>query len=487
MPILLSTNSPTPIQVLEPMTTFKKATARATLPATAALAAILSTLACNPSASDDSDAGATADAAPSNADASPSSADGAPMSDAGSEASCASDATGLSCVFALYDQVVAECDPDQLAELTANLDARHGHLPLWHQGRALFVSYAGSAAVAGDFNDWDAAALATSALCSGELFVATAAITSGYYRYKLVRGDSWSLDSSNWAFAFDDYVGNDDGRNSVLNTYDSGRGHLVQPEQQLCSTELGNCRWFTTYLPAAYQAPANAARSYPVVFMHDGQNIYDDHDCCFGHTGWEVNVQADADIASAAIDAVIIVGFDHAGDQRGDEYAYPAAIGGAQEQFMDFQVTRVQPTAASYWRLDSTRYYTAGSSFGGLIALSLALTYPDVYAGAASLSGAFWPGQEDDVAMRDLVAATGHVGVALYLDHGGSASSGGDGYADNLEVRDLMVGEGWQRQDAPSCTATATSLCYFHDVDATHDELAWRDRSFLFLRYFFAP
>ena len=468
------------------MTMFEKTTPRATLPTASALAVIFFTWACSPSSSD-SDAGtAVADAATASADTNPSAADGAPLPDADNPASCATDATGLSCVFALYDEVVAGCDPDQLAELSANLSARRGRLPLWHEGRALFVS-AGSAAVAGDFNDWSAAALATSALCASSLFVAAAPIPSGYYRYKLVRGDSWSLDDANWAFAFDDYAGNADGRNSVLNTYDSGRGHLVSPDQELCSTELGNCRWLTSYLPPGYQAPANAARSYPVVFMHDGQNIYDDHDCCFGHTGWEVNVQADADIAAGEIDDVIIVGFDHAGAQRGDEYAYPAAIGGVQEQFMAFQVTQVQPTAASYWRLDNARYYTAGSSFGGLIAFSLALNYPDIYAGAASLSGAFWPGQEDNVAMRDLVASAGHVDVALYLDHGGSASGGGDGYFDNIEVRDLMVGEGWQRQNAPACSASTTSLCYYHDLDATHDELAWRDRSFRFLRYFFAP
>ncbi len=452
-----------------------------------AFALLLASAGCGGgSGATDPDGSVTADAEPDGPDAGPGAPDAAgPNADA-APGDCPTDATGLACVLDLYDQVAAGCDPDLLAALDAALTARHGDLPLWYQGRALFVTRGEAAAVAGEFDDWSTSALLTSQLCGSELYLADTTIASGFYQYKLVRGDSWLLDPENWAFAYDDYEGNPDGKNSVLDTYDSGRGHLVQPDQELCSTELGNCRPFTTYLPPGYGAPAQASRRYPVVFMHDGQNIYDDHDCCFGHTGWEVNVQLDADIAAGEVEPAIVVGFDHAGDLRGDEYAYPIAMDGEQETFMAFQVEQVQPTAATYWRLDPDRVYTAGSSFGGLVALTLAFTYPDVYAGAASLSGAFWPGQDENLAMRDTIAAKGKVAVALYLDHGGSADSGGDGYFDNLEVRDLLVDAGWSLQTSPDCTAGDDALCYYHAVDATHDELAWRDRSFRFLRYFFA-
>ena len=53
-----------------------------------------------------------------------------------------------------------------------------------------------------------------------------------------------------------------------------------------------------------------------------------------------------------------------------------------------------------------------------------------------------------------------------------------DGAADSVEVRDLLVGLGWQRADSPSCTPGPSSLCYFHEPGATHDELAWKARSF---------
>jgi len=403
--------------------------------------------------------------------------------DATPAGTCAPGGAGLECLFDLYDEVASSCDPTRLDDLRISLAARHGDLPAWYAGRALFVAD-GPVAFAGTFNDWQADALVASALCGSELFMAESAVSSGRHAYKIVRDGVWELDPENWAFAYDDYEGNADGKNSVLNTYDSGVGHLVQPEQELCSTELGNCRPLTTYLPPGYGAPENAQRHYPVIFMHDGQNIFDDHDCCFGHTGWEVNVQLDSDIAAGLVEPAVVVGFDHGGAQRGDEYAYSTAVGGLQEVFMEFQVNDVQPAAAAYWRLDSDRVYVAGSSFGGLVSMRLAFAYPDTYRGAASLSGAFWPGQEDGTALRDVVSATGAVAVALYLDHGGTAETGADGYFDNLEMLDILIGLGWQRQNSPDCTLAADSLCYFHDVGATHDELAWRDRSYRFLRYF---
>src|SRR4029078_7150247 len=113
---------------------------------------------------------------------------------------------------------------------------------------------------------------------------------------KAASSSTWSLDANNPAFAYDDFTGNPDGKNSVLNTPDSGRGHVVRLVRW-CSAALGNCRDVTAYYPPGYNAPESATRTYPVLFMHDGQNVWDDHDCCFGHTGWEVNVALDEEIA----------------------------------------------------------------------------------------------------------------------------------------------------------------------------------------------
>ncbi len=397
---------------------------------------------------------------------------------------CAGGPAGVPCLMALHDRVTASCDPVELAALVAGLDERRGSWPLWHAGRALFASDR-AIGVAGEFNSWKTDALATTALCQSGLFTAMATVSSGRWPYKFVDGADWSLDPQNWGFAYDDFEGNHDGRNSILDTYDSGLGHLVQPPDPVCSTVLGNCRPLTTYLPAGYDDPAKGAKTYPVLFMHDGQNIYDDHTCCFGHTGWEINVQLDADIAAGLIEPVIVVGADHAGSARIDEYGYSTSVDGKMETFMAFQVETIQPTAKTYWRVDLDRAYVAGSSLGGLVSMRLALAYPDKYRGAASLSGAFWPGQDTHTALTDVLGAVGRVPVGIYLDHGGDPAQNTDGAADSDAVRAQMVSLGWTRQDSASCEFAADHVCSYVEPGATHDELAWKARSWRFLRFFF--
>jgi predicted alpha/beta superfamily hydrolase len=399
---------------------------------------------------------------------------------------CATGPAGVPCVMALHDRVLAGCDPTELAALKVALDARRGSWPLWYAGKALFISDSATG-VAGGFNDWKSDVLATTELCHSGLFTAVAMVATGRWPYKFVSGTTWSLDPQNWGFAYDDYTGNTDGRNSILDTYDSGLGHLVQPPDPVCSTALGNCRPLTTYLPAGYDDPANGAKTYPVLFMHDGQNVYDDHTCCFGHTGWEVNVQLDADIKAGLVAPIVVVAADHGGAARNDEYGFSTSVGGKMETFMAFQVQTIQPTAATYWRIDTHNAYVAGSSLGGLVSMRLALAYPTVYKGAAALSGAFWPGQDTHTALADVLGTVGRVHVGIYLDHGGDPSDNSDGAADTDAIRGQMVTLGWTRQDSANCTFAADHVCSYWEPGATHDELAWKARSWRFLRFFFKP
>ena len=387
---------------------------------------------------------------------------------------CAPGHAGASCVLALYDEAVARCDRSALDKLVAALDARAGIGPLWAGGRALFRSEQ-PVAIAGTFDEWSTTAHATSPVCGSALVAALVPVASGFHPYKLVSGTTWSLDPHNPAFAYDDYAGNADGRNSVLNTPDSGRGHLVALDRA-CSTALGNCRDVTAYLPRGYNGPD--VTTYPVLFMHDGRNVWDDHDCCFGHTGWEVNVALDAEIAVGRVAEAIVIAADQTA-QRNDEYGLAPAV---MQTFMQFQVGELQPRALAKVR-GNGRVLVAGSSLGGLISMELALRYPQTYAGAASLSGAFWPGMDEHTALRDHLPAIGKQPLAIYLDHGGSISANTDGAADSVEIRDLLVGLGWQRSDSPSCTAGPDALCYFHEPGAAHDELAWQARTWRFLRF----
>jgi predicted alpha/beta superfamily hydrolase len=418
--------------------------------------------------------------------------DAASVADAttGSDAAsgCAAGAAGLACVFALYDSVNAACSPAGVALLRSELEQRAALGPLWLDGIALFRTSA-TRAIAGEFNNWSTTALTTSSFCNSDLFLARATIATGYWQYKIVDAaasgaTAWQLDSNNPAFAYDAFAGNADGRNSVLNTPGSGRGHLVNLGT-LASTTLGNTRNLTGYLPPDYNAPANATRTYPALLMHDGQNIFDDTDCCFGHTGWEVNLTLDREIAARRVAPVVVVAADHAGAARRDEYGFAVSVGGKIETFISFFVDSFMPRAAQLVRIDPTRRFVAGSSLGGLISMRIALAHPDLFAGAGSLSGAFWPGQDTNTALRNVLPTVGKKPFGIYLDHGGAVADGSDGAGDSIEIRNQMATLGWQQQTSPQCTLSMNSLCYHHEVGATHDELAWRDRVWRMLRYFF--
>jgi enterochelin esterase-like enzyme len=391
---------------------------------------------------------------------------------------CAPGKAGAPCVLALYDQAAAGCDPTAVTDLTAELEARAGTGPLWADGRALFRTPSPTH-VAGTFNAWSTTALETKPFCNGSLALGVGAVPSGFHMYKLVDGATWSLDSQNPAFAYDDFAGNADGKNSVLNTPDSGRGHL-EFLGQACSQKLGNCRDVTAYLPPGYDAPAAASTKYPVLFMHDGQNVWDDHDCCYGHTGWEVNVTLDAEIAAKHVAPVVVIAAAMT-NNRLNEYGLDAAT---TANFIDFQVNELQPTFGAKVRGDG-RIYVAGSSLGGLISMELALSHPQTYTGIACLSSSFWVGQDEGTAVRDQLPGVGKMPVAIYVDSGGAVATNADSAADTAEVRDELVALGWQRADSPSCTPGPSAVCYYLDSGATHDELAWKGRAWRFLRFLF--
>ncbi|MEO8698637.1 MAG: alpha/beta hydrolase-fold protein [Kofleriaceae bacterium] len=393
---------------------------------------------------------------------------------------CPAGKAGAACVLELYDRA-ASCDAAMIDELRGELAARAGLGPLWANGRALFRT-AAPIHVAGSFNEWSATALATTALCGSDLILAVGEVATGHHQYKLTDGTTWTLDPANPAFAYDDFAGNPDGRNSVLATPDAGRGYLVTLVRA-CSAALANCRDVTAYLPPAYDALDAAARTYPVLFMHDGQNVWDDHDCCFGHTGWETNVALDAEIAAGRVAPVIVIAGANT-NARNDEYGLSAQ---ATSAFMQFQVMELQPAALAKVRWNGERVGVAGSSLGGLVAMELALTFPQTYAGAASLSGAFWPGMDNGTALRDQLAGFGKLPLAIYLDHGGAVANNSDGAADSVEVRDDLAALGWTPQISPSCTAGPNALCYHHEPGATHDELAWRARTWRFLQFLYPP
>ena len=158
------------------------------------------------------------------------------------------------------------------------------------------------------------------------------------------------------------------------------------------SVELGMTKRAYVYVPQGY---ATSNTRYPVLYMHDGQNLFDDR-IAHMNRGWRIpQVLRD----HPDLPKVIIVGIESDGRTRTDQlipfsFHFPRAkkgMGGQSDAYLEFIVHTVKPYVDNTYRTIPGREFTAimGSSFGGVNSLYAALTKNDVFSRFASLSGAF--------------------------------------------------------------------------------------------------
>src|SRR5271154_6181178 len=139
---------------------------------------------------------------------------------------------------------------------------------------------------------------------------------------------------------------------------------LVWPD--FYSPQLDNRRNLLVYLPPSYD---HSDRRYPVLYMHDGQNLFDRATSFAGNT-WQVGETLDR-LANDGIEAMV-VGLNHAGEQRTAEYnPFPHFWQGRGEISLQFLTETVKPLIDQDFRTRSEREATGimGSSMGGLISL----------------------------------------------------------------------------------------------------------------------
>lgn len=150
--------------------------------------------------------------------------------------------------------------------------------------------------------------------------------------------------------------------------------------------QLGRSRRIWLYLPADYY---KTAKEYPVIYMHDGQNLFDAA-AAFGGEEWQVDETMNSLKARC-----IIVGIDNGGDKRLTEYNFfeTQKFGrGEGKQYIEFIIDTLKPYIDTNFRTlpDRQNTFTAGSSMGGLISFLAALYYPQVFGGAGVFSPSFW-------------------------------------------------------------------------------------------------
>jgi len=232
----------------------------------------------------------------------------------------------------------------------------------------------------------------------------------------------------------------------------------------------------TVMLPPEYDAHLD--RRYPVLYLHDGQNVFDDLPLSPFGVQWGVDTTARALMHARVIEPLIIVAIGNAGRDRIDEYTPTRDsmhdAGGAADRYGQMLVEEIKPWVDRRWRTRRGPRDTglAGSSLGGLLTLHLGLTHPTVFGKLALLSPSVW--WDDRWIVRRLAALESHrPDLRIWLDVGTAEHRMLRGT--RLLYR-MLQRRGWR---------VGVDLKYMEANGALHDERAWGERTGLFLRYLF--
>ena len=231
-------------------------------------------------------------------------------------------------------------------------------------------------------------------------------------------------------------------------------------------------RGLRVYLPADYDA---SDAHYPVVSMHDGQNLFQPSEAAFG-VEWEVDEVLDQLVAQGLVEPHIVVGIDNTAERIADytpNVDPQVGEGGKADLYAAFVADVVKPLIEQHFRVRCGPGDAAlgGSSLGGLVSLHIALTRPDVFDRVAAVSPSLW---WSDGWMVDAVADFGgELPGRVWIDGGtDEGSSGLSGQPTDLiinvrAVRDLLLADGLVFGD---------SLGALEVEGAPHNEAAWAAR-----------
>jgi predicted alpha/beta superfamily hydrolase len=243
------------------------------------------------------------------------------------------------------------------------------------------------------------------------------------------------------------------------------------------SPQLGNERDVLVWLPPSYE---NSQKRYPVVYMHDGQNLFD---AVPSHSGeWGVD-ETMTQLAHEGIEA-IIVGLPNAKEKRGVEYSpYPFTMQaqelvGQGDAYIHFIKDTVKPMIDSTFRTraDVASTGIAGSSMGGLISLYGFLTQPDTFGFCGAFSTAYWFGEN---ALLQTTRQLANGNGKIYLDVGtqegltlvfwlGDSPDNHEAYTQGVrDLRDVLLAQGYHE---------GKNFQYVEAIGALHNEGAWAQR-----------
>lgn len=244
------------------------------------------------------------------------------------------------------------------------------------------------------------------------------------------------------------------------------------------------------YLPEAYfadPAPNQPARRFPVFYLQDGQNLIDGRTSFVAHRTWQADTAADTLTRANQIEPVILVGIHNTGVRRMAEYTHtrdPRRDGGDGARYGRLLVHELKPLIDRTFRTlpDPANTAIGGSSLGGLVSLSIALDYPDIFAKVAILSPSVWWNQR--AILHRVGGARPKPNLRIWLDMG--TAEGLRHLRDTDLLHRRLLQRGW-REAIGRITGAPIDIHYLRVPNALHDESAWAARFPHVLRFLFPP
>ena len=239
---------------------------------------------------------------------------------------------------------------------------------------------------------------------------------------------------------------------------------------------FGNERNIRVLLPAGYGDAANKDRRYPVLYMLDGQNVFDACLSDVSHHEWGVDETVQKLVAENTIPPLIVVGVDHAGKDRAREYLpYKDFVGNpdmdepAGKLFPDFMTREVMPLVDRNYRTLPGRPNTGigGSSYGGVATLFALLARPNTFGYGLIESPVMWIGMGQLVRDTSPLVA---LPVKVFVAFGGKEIT-------NPVISEKMIGLIRQvESNFHSAGYDESNFRFVVDPEALHTEAAWEQR-----------
>lgn len=249
----------------------------------------------------------------------------------------------------------------------------------------------------------------------------------------------------------------------------------VRRHDDFPSRHLKPRRTVLVWLPPGYDVSRRAR--FPVLYLHDGQNLFDGATSFIPGQEWGVDETCDRLIRTRQIPPIIVVGIYNTGIDRIAEYTPSRdskGRGGSGELYGRFLVEELKPFIDRTYRTKRGASDTAlgGSSLGGLISLHLGLKHSSVFGKLAVLSPSVWWNEQEIV--KSVEALPKKLSSRIWLDMGTRESD--TALSDARALSDALVRKGWKIGD---------DLSYLEAEGGGHNEASWAARIDPVLRFLF--